>query len=261
MRFAAGIEYDGSDFHGWQAQPHAGQTIQACVEQALARVADEPVAVVTAGRTDAGVHALAQVIHFDTTAERTPYNWLRGVNTHLPTGVALLWVQLVDEKFHARFSATGRRYCYIILNRSVRPTYLAKRVTWAYTPLDEKKMQRAAADLVGRHDFSAFRSSECQAKSPVREVKKLDIMRRGDWIVMEIYANAFLHHMVRNIAGVLMAIGANERPVNWAHDVLKSRERARGGVTAPPDGLYLTAVEYPGNHAFPQAASHPFCIA
>lgn len=250
MRIAAIIEYDGSGFCGWQLQEGA-RTVQGCVEEALGRVADQPVRTITAGRTDAGVHACAQVIHFDTSATRSDYAWLRGANSNLPPEVALLWLGEVAPEFHARFSATGREYRYVILNRSVRPTVLARRVTHEYRPLDVAHMKAAARYLIGRHDFSSYRAVQCQARSPVRELRRLDIERSGDVVTITAAANAFLHHMVRNIAGVLMTIGAGERPPDWAREVLEARDRTLGGITAPAQGLYLTAVEYPAHLGIP----------
>ncbi len=251
MRIAAILEYKGSGFCGWQRQP-GRPSIQQCVEEALSRVADEPVAVTAAGRTDAGVHALAQVIHFETRARRTPYAWVRGTNSHLPAGIALTWAGEVAHDFHARYSATARRYRYVILNRAVRPTWLAGLVTHEYRPLDVTRMRAAAVHLLGEHDFSAFRGADCQASSPVRELRTLEIERRGDFVLLYACANAFLHHMVRNIAGVLAAIGAGEREPDWARAVLESRTRACGGVTAPPDGLYLAGIDYPERFGIPK---------
>lgn len=251
MRIAAIVEYDGSGFAGWQWQDSA-PSVQAAVEQALSQVADEPIRVVTAGRTDAGVHASAQVIHFDTTARRSNHAWLRGANSNLPREIALLWASEVGAEFHARFSATGRAYRYVILNRAVRPTYLSGRVTHEYRPLDVVRMQSAAMLLVGTHDFSSFRAMQCQAKSPLRELRRLAIQRHGEFVVIEAAANAFLHHMVRNLAGVLMDIGAGEQEPEWARDVLDARDRTVGGITAAPDGLYLTAVDYPAHFDIPQ---------
>jgi tRNA pseudouridine38-40 synthase len=250
VRLAAIVEYDGSEFSGWQRQDR-DRSVQQCVEEALSKIANEPVRVVVAGRTDAGVHALAQVIHFDTGAARSDLSWVRGANTHLPPDAALLWAGPVTEDFHARFSATGRRYRYVILNRSVRTTTLRKRVSWDYRPLDVTRMQAGAQHLIGTHDFNSFRASECQAKSPVRELRALDVVRDGDFVCIDAYANAFLHHMVRNIAGVLMQIGCGEREPRWAQQVLEARNRAAGGVTAPPDGLYLSSVEYPAQFKLP----------
>ncbi len=254
MRLAAIIEYDGSGFCGWQVQD-GERSVQASVEQALSDIADEAVRVTVAGRTDAGVHACAQVVHFDSAAARSDYEWLRGANSKLPRDVALRWVGRVDGEFHARFSATGRRYRYIILNRPVRPTYLAGRVSWEYRALDVAPMQEAARCLVGTHDFSSFRSAQCQAKDPVRELRRLDVWRDGEFVFIDVEANAFLHHMVRNIAGVLVSVGAGEQPPHWASRVLSARDRTAGGVTAPADGLYLVAVEYPQRFGIPRLSA------
>jgi len=244
MRIAALLEYDGSNFSGWQRQSDA-RSVQQCVEEALSKVADEPITVTVAGRTDAGVHALAQVIHFDTTAARNGHSWVRGAVSNLPDDVALLWADEVSADFHARLSATGRHYHYVILNRPIRPAYLRGRVSWEYRPLDVVAMQQGAMHLVGTHDFSSFRAAECQAKSPTRELRSLEVERHGEFVHIRVYANAFLQHMVRNIAGVLMDIGAGEKEPDWAKAVLEARDRTRGGVTAPPHGLYLTEIEYP----------------
>ncbi|MDA8420189.1 MAG: tRNA pseudouridine(38-40) synthase TruA [Pseudomonadota bacterium] len=251
MRMAAIIEYDGSGFCGWQRQDGA-RTVQGCVEEAFGKVADSVVPVTVAGRTDSGVHACAQVIHFDTEVVRSSHGWLRGANSNLPAGIAVLWTGQVAADFHARFSAVGREYRYVILNRSVRPSYLARRVTHEYRPLDVKCMRSAAQMLVGIHDFSSYRAVQCQAKSPVRELRRLDFERRGDLVIMTAVANAFLHHMVRNLAGVLMAIGAGEKPQSWAREVLDAHDRTLGGITAAADGLYLTGVEYPPHHGIPR---------
>jgi tRNA pseudouridine38-40 synthase len=199
------------------------------------------------------VHASAQVIHFDTRAARNDYSWVRGANSHLPGDVALLWTGTVDDTFHARFSATGRHYHYVVLNRSVRPTYLAGRVTHDYRELDVDRMQQAGQLLLGKHDFSSFRAAECQAPHAVRELRALAVTRKDAFVVIHAFANAFLHHMVRNIAGVLLAIGSGEHEPQWAREVLEARDRSQGGITAPPDGLYLTAVEYPPTFALCRA--------
>ena len=251
MRIAAILEYDGSNFSGWQRQEQA-RSIQAAVEQALSQVADEAIQVTVAGRTDAGVHALAQVIHFDTSAERSEYSWVRGANSNLPPDVALSWAAPVDDGFHARYSATGRHYHYIILNRPIRPTFLAQRVTHEYRPLDVQRMQQAARHLIGEHDFTSFRAAECQAKNPVRELRALEVTRHGELVHIRAYANAFLQHMVRNLAGVLMTIGAGEREPDWTKQVLEARDRAAGGVTAAPHGLYLREIEYPERFKIPR---------
>jgi tRNA pseudouridine38-40 synthase len=251
MRIAAILEYDGSGFSGWQRQEQT-RTVQAVVEEALSEVADEPIQVTVAGRTDAGVHAAGQVIHFDTSAARSDYSWVRGTNSNLPPEVALLWAGPVDEGFHARYTATGRHYQYLILNHAIRPTYLAQRVTHEYRPLDVVSMRDAAQYLLGEHDFTSFRATECQAKSPVRELRGLDVTRHGDMVHIHAHANAFLQHMVRNIAGVLMTVGAGEREPSWAKEVLEARERRAGGVTAAPDGLYLREIDYPETFKLPR---------
>jgi tRNA pseudouridine38-40 synthase len=256
MRIVAAVEYSGVGFHGWQLQPGIG-TVQAVVEEALSRVADHPVRVHCAGRTDAGVHALWQVIHFDTPAVREPRSWVLGANVHLPRRVALLWARRIREDFHARFSAVNRSYRYVILNRATRPGVLSGRVTWERRPLSDEAMHAAGQALVGTHDFSSFRALGCQARSPVRTLSRLEVSRNGDIVELEVTANAFLHHMVRNIAGVLLAIGTGDRSVSWAREVLEHRDRTRGGVTARPDGLYFADVRYPGVYGLPVADCGP----
>jgi len=221
MRIGAIVEYDGSAFSGWQRQVDA-RSVQAVVEEAFSKVAGEAITVTVAGRTDAGVHALAQVIHFDTNAARSAHNWVRGAVSNLPPDVAVLWADRIADDFHARYAATGRHYHYVIRNRSVRPAVLTGQVTHEYRPLNVERMQTAAQGLLGTHDFNAFRSAECQAKHAVRELRALEISRRGEYVVIHAYANAFLHHMVRNLAGVLIAIGAGERAPDWAREVLDS---------------------------------------
>lgn len=256
MRIALGIEYDGSRFSGWQRQPHAS-SVQGALEAALSVVADHPVAVVCAGRTDTGVHATAQVVHFDSAAPRSMRSWILGTNSNLPPEVCVIWAQPVAEDFHARFGATGRQYRYIILNRIMRPALLRQRVSWDYRPLDVARMAEAGQLLVGKHDFSSFRALACQAKSPVREITSLEIQRSGEFIYLDIAANAFLHHMVRNIAGTLMTVGCSERPISWVEEVLAVRDRTLGGVTAPADGLYLVQVSYPARFGVPCVARLP----
>ena len=255
MRVAVGVQYDGSGFQGWQAQRPGVRTVQTVLEQALARVADQPVRLVCAGRTDAGVHGVGQVAHFDTTAVRSARSWVLGGNAHLPMDLSLSWAQDVPDDFHARFSALARRYRYLILNQSYRSALWRGRATWCYRPLDAERMREAGQALVGEHDFSSFRAAECQARHPVRDLRELTVRRQGDGLVLEVEANAFLHHMVRNIAGVLMAIGAGDRPVEWAREVLEQRDRTQAGVTAPAEGLYLLAVRYPTSFGLPTAES------
>jgi tRNA pseudouridine38-40 synthase len=209
------------------------------------------VRVTCAGRTDTGVHATAQVVHFDSDASRTERAWVYGANSNLPKTVAILWAKPVPETFHARFSAVRRRYRYVIFNRQLRPTFLADRVTWEYRPLDERRMAHAAQFLVGEHDFSSFRSYACQAKSPVRVLHRFDVRREGPFVFLEVEANGFLHHMIRNMAGVLASIGAGEQAPEWAREVLDHRDRVQGGVTAPSHGLYFTGVAYPAEFGLP----------
>jgi tRNA pseudouridine38-40 synthase len=255
VRIAVGIEYDGAAFAGWQAQ--AGQpTIQEITERALGGVAAEPVALVSAGRTDAGVHALGQVAHFDTQALRSGRSWVLGANSALPPDISLSWAVAVPEHFHARYCAEARTYRYLILNRTARSALVAHRAAWVHRPLDHERMAEAAAVLHGEHDFSAFRSSECQAKSPIRRMERLTVERRGDWVLIEATANAFLHHMMRNIAGLLVAIGKAESPPSFAGEVLAGRDRTRNAATAPAAGLYLMSVRYPAAFALPAGRGH-----
>lgn len=256
MRIALGIEYDGTRYAGWQYQHHA-PSVQQVVERAVSKVADEPVRVVCAGRTDTGVHALGQVVHFDTGAERTARSWVLGCNSNLPQDVGVRWARPVGDEFHARFGAVARRYRYLILNRPTRPALLHHRVCWHRLPLDESRMAAAAWPLVGEHDFSSFRALACQAKHPVRTIHELQVQRHGECVVIDVAANAFLHHMVRNIAGVLIAIGQGERPPEWTGQLLEARDRSVGGVTAPPEGLYLVSVQYPARFGLPAPPQPP----
>ncbi|QEP43721.1 tRNA pseudouridine(38-40) synthase TruA [Ectothiorhodospiraceae bacterium BW-2] len=260
MRIAVGIEYDGSGFCGWQRQRHTAATIQQVCEEALSQVANQPLALQCAGRTDTGVHAAMQVAHFDTTASRSERSWVLGGNANLPTGVVVHWAKAVESRFHARFSATRRCYRYLIQQRSVRPVLSAHRVCWSRQALDMESMQQAALLLVGRHDFSALRAAGCQARSPYRLVSKFNLEGRGDFIWFDICANAFLHHMVRNIAGLLLAVGRREQPPQWVAEVLQSRDRRLAGVTAPAAGLYLTDISYPAHFGVPTAIMRPDLI-
>ncbi len=256
MKISLGIEYDGSAFCGWQVQQGV-DTVQQAVEKAISKVAAHPVTVVCAGRTDTGVHASGQVVHFESDAPRDMRAWVFGANANLPKQVSVVWAQPVDNDFHARFSATRRRYRYVIFNRAVRPTFLAWRTAWEFRPLDEARMAQAARHLVGEHDFSSYRALACQAKSPVRCVHSLEVSREGQLVFIDIEANAFLHHMVRNIAGVLMDIGAGKHDPDWAREVLEARDRTLGGVTAPPHGLYLVHVTYPKKFDLPGVSQTP----
>ena len=250
MRFALGIEYDGSDFSGWESQPHQ-RTVQSTLESALSRVADHAVKTVCAGRTDAGVHALAQVVHFDSPAERAPHEWRMGANRNLPGDVNVCWVSPAAQDFHARYSACRRHYRYLIHNRRERSALLRLRAAWERSPLDTTPMQAAGEHLLGEHDFSSFRAAGCQAKGPVRTVSSLEVHRRGALVFIDIAANAFLQHMVRNVAGVLMEIGKGKREPAWASELLAARDRRLGAVTAPPQGLYLSRIDYPCDCALP----------
>jgi tRNA pseudouridine38-40 synthase len=256
MKFAACIEYDGSPFFGWQRLSH-GPTVQGHVEQALSQVAAEPIAVVCAGRTDSGVHGIGQIIHFETSAQRPVRGWLFGTNAHLPDGVAMRWIQPVADDFHARFSARSRRYRYIILNRQARPALLHNRVCWQHGELDAEAMHQAAQVLVGEQDFSSFRAAGCQARHAVREILSLQVSRERDFIYIDIVANAFLHHMVRNIAGSLLKVGAGERPTEWVGEVLGQRDRTLAGITAPAAGLYFVHVDYPEHFGLPAVYTLP----
>lgn len=250
-RIALCVEYDGSPFFGWQRQSHA-PSVQESLETALSRVANEEIRVVCAGRTDTGVHARAQVVHFDTTVERPLRAWVLGVNSNLPAEIAVCWAQPVPAEFHARFSARARRYRYRIVNRGTRPAIACRTLTWVRRPLDEARMQDAARHLVGEHDFSSYRALACQAKHPIRTVTRLKVVRHGEYVDIDIEANAFLHHMVRNIAGVLIAIGEGKADPDWAREVLEARDRALGGVTAPAAGLCFVGVRYPAEFGLPE---------
>ena len=242
-RIALGIEYDGSRFLGWQTQPGGG-AVQDALEGALASIAGVPVAITAAGRTDRGVHARIQVAHFDTDALRPESAWVRGVNAALPDAVAVLWSREVAPDFHARYSALSRTYRYRLLNRPVRAALSANYVGWFHLPLDVGKMREAGALFVGKHDFSAFRSSECQAKTPVRTIHDFQVQKSGDEIEFLIRANAFLHHMVRNLVGTLVYVGKGKRAPQWVAELLESRDRAKAAPTFGPEGLYLERIEY-----------------
>lgn len=243
-RMALGLAYDGSKWQGWQTQPHAN-TVQDRLEQALGQFAARPVHTVCAGRTDAGVHAGMQVIHFDTDADRRLESWVRGVNAHLPSSISVLWAQPVANDFHARFSAQSRSYTYLLWRARVRPALWAGRVGWCFQPLDVTAMREAAQALLGEHDFSSFRAAECQAAHPVRTMMALDIVERGDLLVFTLRANAFLQHMVRNILGALLQVGQGRKSVDWMTALLQARDRRQGAPTFMPDGLYLAAIDYP----------------
>jgi len=269
QRWALGVEYDGAAFHGWQSQPPTAQavegrpagaslaTVQAALEAALTQIAAAPIQVVCAGRTDAGVHATGQVIHFDTPVVRPDTAWVRGVNALLPSSCAIRWAHPVPADFHARFSASGRRYRYILLNRPERPAVFAGRAGWFHRPLDAGLMAEAAASLLGTHDFSAFRAAECQANSPVRTLTQATVTRQGDWLVCDFAANAFLQHMIRNLVGALVHVGKGAAPASAMADWLAQQNRTLAPPTFMPDGLYLTGVDYDAGWGLPATAGRP----
>ena len=252
MKIAAAVEYCGTDFHGWK-RLKTERSVQQCVEEALSVVANHSVTVICAGRTDARVHALNQVIHFETDAEREMHSWVFGTNSNLPDGVSLLWAKVVEDDFHARFSALSRSYQYLISNRPARPGISQHLVTWESRPLNVSRMSDAGSRLTGKHDFTSYRAQACQSRTAEREIHELRVERRESYVILSIRANAFLYHMVRNIAGVLMEIGQGKKESIWAEEVLMAKNRAIAGVTAPPQGLYLTGVEYPQRYQLPRA--------
>jgi tRNA pseudouridine38-40 synthase len=257
VRIALGLEYEGGGFAGWQRQP-ALATLQGALEQALAEISGHALSVHAAGRTDRGVHASAQVVHFDTEVVRPSNAWVRGVNSHLPPGMAVLWSHRVPDHFHARFSASGRHYGYLLLDHGVRPALWRGRVGWHHAQLDVEAMAQACLYLHGRHDFSSFRASECQAASPVRELRQASVRRGAGLIEFRFSANGFLHHMVRNLVGSLVAIGSGRRSPDWMAAVLAARDRTVAAPTFGPDGLYLCGVDYPAEFALPSFPAHGF---
>lgn len=258
-RIALSVCYDGSRYHGWQHQEEVS-TVQQTLEHALSRVANQPITIVCAGRTDAGVHATAQVVHFDTEAERTERSWVFGANSNLPADISVLWAKVTTSDFHARFSATARTYRYLICNQLVRPGVFHKAVGWHYKKLDVGKMHQAAQYLLGEHDFSAFRGSGCQAKHAVRIMHDISVKRQGSLVIVEVKANAFLLHMVRNIVGSLIEVGESEKLPEWIIDVLASRDRRRASVTSASNGLYLVDIDYPMQFQLPKLPKGPFFL-
>jgi len=250
MRYAVGLEYDGSDFLGWQIQRQE-PTVQGCMEQALARVADHQARVTCCGRTDTGVHAVCQVAHFDSDAHRPERSWILGLNSHLPAGISALWIRQVDDSFHARFSAYARSYRYVILNRWTRPALESRRMSWCRTALDADKMHQAAQALPGEHDFTSFRARACQARHAVREIHQVSVERHGNLVSLDITANGFLYHMVRNIAGSLLWVGTGEKEVGWMKAVLENMDRSQAAPTAAPEGLYFLGARYPEKYGLP----------
>jgi tRNA pseudouridine38-40 synthase len=260
-RIALTLAYDGSGFRGWQTQP-GGDAAQDVLERALAAIAGHPVSTICAGRTDAGVHALRQVVHFDSGADRALSAWVRGANAHLPATLAVRSATQVADAFHARYGATRRRYRYLLHRAPVRHPLLAGRAGWTFRHPDVARMREAAALLVGEHDFSAFRSAECQAASPVRRLEELVLHERGPFVVFTFTGNAFLHHMVRNLVGALLAVGERRQPVGWIAEVLAGRDRRRSAPTFAPDGLYLDGAQYDARFGVPSWGDDPFeCFA
>ncbi len=256
MRIALGVEYDGAAFCGWQRQMRQ-PSVQAALELALSAVAGEAVTVVTAGRTDRGVHARAQVVHFDTQAQRLPVSWVRGTNAHLPKTIAVRWAKPVPETFHARFCARSRTYEYLLLNRAVRPALQFQKWGWYHQPLNLESMQEGLQQIVGTHDFSAFRAAECQAKSPVKTMLEARVTRLGDLFCFRFRADAFLQHMVRNLVGALVYVGCRKQPPDWMSALLSGRNRTCAAPTFAPDGLYLVAIEYAPQWQIPILSDPP----
>ena len=254
MRVALGVEYDGRPFSGWQSQSD-GQTVQDTLQLALSKISGDPISVIAAGRTDTGVHALEQVVHFDTQVQRPLSAWVRGSNALLPASIAVLWAHQVPDEFHARFSAQGRSYRYVLINRATRLAIHAGKAGWYHAPLDVTAMQAAAQFLIGEHDFSAFRAAQCQAKSPVKHLHQLDIRREGEMLVFDVSADAFLHHMVRNIVGCLVYVGKGKHSPDWIAEILGGRERMFAAPTFSPDGLYLRRITYDEKWGLPQVSA------
>ena len=260
-RYALCVEYAGANYRGWQIQREGDvPSIQEEVEKALSKIANAPVSVVCAGRTDSGVNATYQIIHFDSPVQRDERAWILGTNTHLPDDIAIQWAKLMPSDFHARFSALERRYRYLIYSNPVKPAIMPKGITWTHKEMDAERMHQAAQVLIGEHDFTSYRAVGCQAHSPVRTVKAFDVYRQGRLIVLDVRANAFLHHMIRNFAGVLMKIGCGEAEVSWSEEVLNAKDRRQGGVTAPPFGLYFVDAIYPEEFALPQSKIGPYFL-
>jgi tRNA pseudouridine38-40 synthase len=253
LRYAIGIEYDGSGFLGWQIQRQE-PTVQGVLEKALARVADHEARITACGRTDTGVHALAQVAHFDSGAQRSERSWVLGLNSHLPDGVSVLWARPVDDDFHARFSAFARSYRYRILNRWIRPALEYNRACWVRQPLDAKAMHEAAQHLLGEHDFSSFRAANCQATHAIRDIQHIAVRREGDVVTLDVTANGFLYHMVRNMAGSLLRVGRGETNAGWVEEVLAARDRSVAAPTAQPEGLYFIGARFPQHYGLPENA-------
>ncbi|MCL4120219.1 UNVERIFIED_CONTAM: hypothetical protein GTU68_036260 [Idotea baltica] len=259
---ALGVEYKGTNYHGFQRQKLGVATVQSELELALKKVSGgENFSLICAGRTDAAVHASGQVVHFKTKVQRSERSWVMGSNSYLPADISVTWAKKMPDHFNARFCAYARRYRYVIYNDSIRPAHMADQVSWSYRTLDILKMRQAIPYFLGQHDFSAFRARHCQAKSPIKTIHHIHLLQYGHLIVLDIRANAFLHHMVRNIAGVLMAIGKGEYPIEWAKEVLDNKKRCTGGVTATPGGLYLIKVDYPEEFDLPKRYLGPHFLS
>lgn len=255
---ALGLCYDGAAWHGWQKQP-SGRTLQDQLEKALSQFLATPTSTICAGRTDAGVHALNQVVHVDAAVHRTQESWLRGLNALLPSSLSVQWAQTVPADFHARFSAQRRRYVYLLRNARIRSPLLHNKVGWVFQPLSLEAMQQAAQHFLGQHDFSAFRAAECQAASPIRDLMQLNISQSGDLFVFEFEANAFLHHMIRNIMGVLVYVGMGRQPAQWVNHLLEQKDRRLAAPTFAAEGLYLAGVDYPLHYGLPQVDTKELC--
>lgn len=259
LKIALGVEYDGSRYYGWQRQPDV-RSVQGYLEKALSKVADHEVNVFCAGRTDAGVHGTGQVVHFETTAQRADGAWTLGVNANLPQDIAVRWVKTVADDFHARFSATARRYRYIIYNQRLRPAILGQGITHFYHPLNAEAMHRAAQSLLGENDFTSFRAVHCQSRTPWRNISHIQVWRQGAFVIVDIKANAFVHHMVRNIVGSLMEVGCGNRPESWMAELLAAKDRKLAAATARAEGLYLVEVDYPAKFELPRPAPGPLFL-
>lgn len=259
MRYAACIAYDGFAYSGWQAQ--VGRcTVEGCVNYAISKIANHDIDVICAGRTDAGVHATQQIIHFDSESNRSLDQWLLGINSELPEAIRLQWIKEVDDDFHARFSAVSRHYCYVIYQHKIKPCLLSHNITWQYSPLDITAMHKAAQYLMGKHDFTSFRSSQCQAHTAMRTMELIKVYQQRDFIVLEVKGNAFLHHMVRNIVGVLFEVGEGKKPAAWVKEVLDAKDRRKASITAPAAGLYLCKVQYPEKFDINSKLTYPFFL-
>jgi tRNA pseudouridine38-40 synthase len=260
-RYALCIEYNGSSYHGWQAQQAGVNSVQETLEAALSKVANEPIRVMCSGRTDSGVHASSQIVHFDSSVARSSKAWVYGTNTNLPSDIVVRWAVPVDNEFHARYSAVARRYRYVIYNHRVRPALMSDQLTWHDHPLDADNMHQAVQHLLGENDFSSFRAAGCQSNTPWRNIEEAKVFRTGNLVILEIRANAFLHHMIRNIVGALLPIGMGEKPVMWMSELLALRDRTKAGVTAKPNGLYFVEAIYPESFDLPAQPLGPHFLS